>query len=175
MSSDADPLNLSDERLAAWEGFLRAYSTVTRTLGAELEHAEGLSLSSYDALIQLARAPQRRMRMAELAEVVILTPSGLTRLVERLEREGLVARARCAEDRRGAYATLTDRGRRRLRKATLTHLAGVRQHFLGHLDDAELRLLAGIWKRIPAAASEPPESTKAVEAGPPTDRVRGRN
>jgi DNA-binding MarR family transcriptional regulator len=96
-----------------------------RALSGELGQADGMSLSSYYALLHLARAPKRRLRMTELAEAVVLSPSGLTRLVERLEREGLVARIKSADDARGAYAMLTDRGHARLRKATRPHLTGI--------------------------------------------------
>ena len=113
----------------------------------ELERTEGMPLSSYDVLLQLARAPGRRLRMSELADAVLLSPSGITRLVDRLEREGLVARVRAGDDARGAYATLTDRGRHRLRAATATHLASVRGHFLDALSDDERRLLADVWAR----------------------------
>jgi DNA-binding MarR family transcriptional regulator len=148
LTQKSDQLHLTDEEGAAWEGFLRAHATIMRALSGELEKADGMSLSSYDVLLQLARAPKRRLRMTELAEAVVLSPSGLTRLVERLEREGLVARIKSADDARGAYATLTDRGRARLRKATRSHLTGIRQHFLSQLTPQELQILGEIWQRL---------------------------
>ena len=148
MTQNSDQLHLTDDEGAAWEGFLRAHSTIMRALSGELEQADGMSLSSYDVLLHLARAPKRRLRMTELAEAVVLSPSGLTRLVERLERDGLVARIKSADDARGAYATLTDRGRARLRKATRSHLTGIRQHFLSQLTPQELQILGDIWQRL---------------------------
>jgi DNA-binding MarR family transcriptional regulator len=133
LTQKPEQLHLTDDEGAASEGFLRAHSTIMRALSAELEQADRMSMSSYDVLIHLARAPKRRLRMAELAEAVVLSPSGLTRLVERLEREGLVARIKSTDDARGAYATLTDLGRARLRKATRSHLTGIRHHFLSQL------------------------------------------
>jgi DNA-binding MarR family transcriptional regulator len=144
----SEQLHLTDDEGAAWEGFLRAHSTIMRALSSELEQADGMSLSSYDVLLHLARAPKRRLRMTELADAVVLSPSGLTRLVERLERDGLVARIKSADDARGAYATLTDRGRARLRRATRSHLTGIRQHFLGQLTPQELQILGDIWQRL---------------------------
>jgi len=148
LARKSDQLHLTDDEAAAWEGFLRAHSTIMRALSGELEQADGMSLSSYDVLLHLARAPKRRLRMTELADAVVLSPSGLTRLVERLEREGLAARIKSADDARGAYATLTDRGRARLRKATRSHLAGVREHFLSQLTPQELQILGDIWRRL---------------------------
>jgi DNA-binding MarR family transcriptional regulator len=148
LTQKSDQLHLADDEGAAWEGFLRAHATIMRALSGELERADGLSLSSYDVLLQLARAPKRRLRMSELAEAVVLSPSGLTRLVERLEREGLIARIKSADDARGAYATLTDLGRLRLRTATRSHLTGIRQHFLSQLTPQELRILGNIWQRL---------------------------
>jgi DNA-binding MarR family transcriptional regulator len=144
----SDELHLNDEEAAAWEGFLRTQATIMRALSGELEQADGMAMSSYDVLLQLARAPRRRLRMTELAEAVLFSPSGLTRLVERLEREGLVARIKSTDDARGAYATVTDRGRARLRKATRTHLTGVRRHFLSQIAPRELEVLGDIWQRL---------------------------
>jgi DNA-binding MarR family transcriptional regulator len=148
LTRKSSELHLTDDEGAAWEGFLRAHATIMRALSDELEQADGMSMSSYDVLLHLARAPKGRLRMTELAEAVVLSPSGLTRLVERLEREGLMARIKCADDARGAYATLTDRGRARLRKATRSHLAGIRQHFLSKITPEELQILGNIWRRL---------------------------
>jgi DNA-binding MarR family transcriptional regulator len=148
LAQKSDQLHLADDEGAAWEGFLRAHATIMRALSGELEQADGMSLSSYDVLLQLARAPQRRLRMTELAEAVVLSPSGVTRLVERLEREGLVARTKSADDARGAYAALTDLGRARLRKAARIHLTGIRQHFLSRITPQELQILGDIWQRL---------------------------
>jgi DNA-binding MarR family transcriptional regulator len=142
---------LTTLELDGWRELLRMHSRLVRELDEELRRAHGLPLSSYDVLVQLEGAPERRMRMSGLAEAVILSRSGLTRLVERLERDGLVARADCPGDARGSYAVLTDAGAERLREARVTHLAGVRKRFLGHFDDAELEQLGEYWRRVTAS------------------------
>jgi DNA-binding MarR family transcriptional regulator len=126
------------EQLVAWRNFLRAHARINRSLETELVAEQRLSLGSYDVLVQLAEAPRRRLRMAELADAVLLSRSGVTRLVDRLERAGLVARERVAGDGRGVIAALTDRGLDTLRTASRTHLAGVVRHFVAHLDPQDL-------------------------------------
>ena len=101
---------LTDDQLAAWSGFLMGHAQIVRALDAELEREHGLPLSSYDVLIQLSLVPDRRLRMFELADAIVLSRSGLTRLVDRLERAGLVERERGEADPRQMYARLTDRG-----------------------------------------------------------------
>lgn len=130
------PAGPSADELAVWRDFLRLHATVTRRLEAELEAEQDLSLASYDVLVQLAEAAQHRLRMSELAGRVLLTRSGLTRLIDRLARDGLVAREPVADDARGAWAVLTDDGVDRLRRASRTHLRGVHQHMVA-LFDAE--------------------------------------
>jgi DNA-binding MarR family transcriptional regulator len=139
---------LRPDELGAWRGLLRVHDHLTRTLDAELTSAHQLPLPSYEVLLFLARAENGRLRMSELADSVLLSRSGLTRLVDRLEREGLVERKRCPEDARGLYATITDSGRRRFREARGTHLAGVRHHFLGQFSAEELVHLGRLWDRI---------------------------
>jgi DNA-binding MarR family transcriptional regulator len=136
------------EQLAAWRAFLRAHASITRALEAELEAEQDLSLASYDVLVQLAEAPDRRLRMTELADAVLLSRSGVTRLVDRLEKSGLVARCRVASDGRGVAARLTEAGLDRLRTASRTHLRGVGQHFVNRLDEADLRTLERISRRL---------------------------
>lgn len=138
-----------DPRFAAWATFLRAYAAVSRRLEAELEAAEQLSLADFDALAQLAFVDERRLRMNELADRLMLTRSGVSRLVDRLAADGLVARDRCAADARGAYAVLTDAGLARLRAATPVHIHGVRRHFLDALSDGDL---AGFVRALDALA-----------------------
>ena len=95
------------------------------------------------------------MRMSELATAVVLSQSGLTRLVDRLVRDGSVARIRCEGDRRGLNAELTDAGRRRYLEARVTHLEGIRSRFLGLFQEAELDVLGGFWERVsPGATAE---------------------
>jgi DNA-binding MarR family transcriptional regulator len=119
-----------DPRLAAWRSFLEAHARVTRLLDDELRASHGLSLAEYDALLQLAEAPDHRLRMNQLADRVLLSRSGVTRLVDRMERHGLVVRVACLDDARGAEAVLTEAGYERFRSAARTHLRGIEAHFL---------------------------------------------
>jgi DNA-binding MarR family transcriptional regulator len=128
----------SADELAVWRSFLRAHARIVRALEAELAEAHQLPLASYDVLVQLTEAPQRRLRMTELADRVLLSRSGITRLVDRLEREGLVQRAPCLDDARGLYAVATDEGVDRLRRASRVHLDGVARHFVGRFSADEL-------------------------------------
>jgi DNA-binding MarR family transcriptional regulator len=146
---------LSRTELGVWRSFLRAHAHLTRVLEAELLAAQRLSLASYDVLVQLAEAPDRRLRMTELADAVLLSRSGVTRLVDRLERGGLVARARVDTDGRGVVAVLTQLGYDRLRDATGAHLSGVARHFAGRLDSTELVAFGDTCEKL--AAEKPPE------------------
>jgi DNA-binding MarR family transcriptional regulator len=136
-----------DER-AAWLGFLRVYARIVKELDAELERAHGLSLSSYDVLVQLSLAPGDEMRMSELADAALLSRAGITRLVERLEREGLVERRPGERDSRQVFARVTDRGLDRLAASAPTHFAGVRDRFLAPLTRTQKHEIAGAWQRI---------------------------
>jgi DNA-binding MarR family transcriptional regulator len=159
MATTAKPLDsrrLDERELRAWRGMLRAHAALTKALDADLEAAHGLPLSSYEVLMYLNDADEQRMRMRDLAASVILSRSGLTRLADRLEREGLIRRESCDSDARGAYAALTPAGAELLAVARATHLAGVRSMFLGHFSDAELDALGDAWERVvPGAASAP--------------------
>ena len=108
-----------ETELRTWMRFIAAHSAITRELEAQLMGAHGLTLSDYDVLVQLARAPERKLRNIELAKAVVLTRSGVTRLVDGLERDGLVTRASCPDDKRGTLVALTAEGARRLREAAL--------------------------------------------------------
>jgi DNA-binding MarR family transcriptional regulator len=119
-----------DPRLSAWRVFLEAHARVSRRLDDELREEHNLSLPEYDALVQLAAAPSRRLRMNVLAERVLLSRSGVTRLIDRLVADGLVERTACTTDGRGAEAVLTPEGLDRLRDASPTHLRGVARYFL---------------------------------------------
>lgn len=119
-----------------------------RALETELAEARELPLASYDVLVQLSEAPKRRLRMTELAERVLLSRSGLTRLVDRLEREGLVCREPCPDDARGLFAVATERGINRLRDASLVHLDGVVRHFVGRFTPSELVVLGQLVGRL---------------------------
>jgi DNA-binding MarR family transcriptional regulator len=145
----AQPIReLTSEELGAWRGMLRVHSALVKALDAELLREHELPLTSYEVLINLEAAPDRRRRMAELAEGVLLSRSGMTRLVDRLERDGLIERDACASDGRGMFAVLTDEGLELLRRARRTHLDGVRERFLRHFSAEELERLAGLWDRV---------------------------
>lgn len=139
---------LTDDQLAAWSGFLMGHAQIVRALDADLEREHGLPLSSYDVLIQLSLVPDRRLRMFELADAIVLSRSGLTRLVDRLERAGLVERERGEVDPRQMYARLTDRGLEVLAEATPTHIAGIKERFLERLSDEQTKQLAAIWRAV---------------------------
>jgi DNA-binding MarR family transcriptional regulator len=126
-----------DPRLQPWIVFLRAHAAVSRALEAELEAEQSMSLADYEALIQLAHADGRRLRMSELADRMILTRSGISRLVDRLEAGRYVERVACSTDARGAFAVLTDAGYERLQAASPTHLRGVDEHFLRAIPQAD--------------------------------------
>ena len=144
----SDVKQLNDRELAAWRGFLRVHASLVSALDRELEEEHGLPLTHYEVLLHLSNAPDNRLRMSDLASSVLLSQSGVTRLVDRLERAGHVVRKPCSEDRRVLYAELTEAGRTRLSEARPTHLAGVRARFLAHFGDGELDELAAAWERV---------------------------
>jgi DNA-binding MarR family transcriptional regulator len=145
---------LSTAELAAWRGLLRVHSALAKRLDAQLEAEHDLPLSSYEVLIHLQAAPARRLRMAELADRALLSRSGMTRLVDRLERDGLLVRDTCASDARGCFAVLTSAGDELLARARVTHLDGVREAFLVHLGPDDLQHLAGLWERVLPGSTE---------------------
>jgi len=150
---------------AAWRAFLQAHARITRRLDEELQAAHGLSLAEYDALLQIAHSPGRRVRMNVLANRVLLSRSGITRLVDRLEADGSVERMACSTDARGQEAALTPAGLDRLRTAAGTHLDGVRRYFLGRFDATDLDAIERSLGRV-AAALEP--DTRPASEGRPT-------
>lgn len=145
----------------AFVALLRAYAAATRKLSAELSADHDLTLSDYEVLLRLWRAPDRRMRRVDLAEQVLLTASGITRLLDGLERSGFVERASCSTDRRVVYAVLTDDGLEKVRSARETHLAQIETFFHARLDEGELEELAALLRRLEDAGEElscdPPE------------------
>jgi DNA-binding MarR family transcriptional regulator len=145
---------LAPEELGAWRGLLRVHSALVKALDAELLATHDLPLTSYEVLINLQAAPGRRRRMAELADGVLLSRSGMTRLVDRLEREGLLERDACTDDGRGTYAVLTEKGEACLARARPTHLDGVRDRFLQHFAAEELGVLAAFWERVVPGAAD---------------------
>ena len=153
------PLTPGEE--LAWRALARAVLVIPRVLDGELLEAQGLNLTEYSVLMNLSEQPHRSMRMSELANAVSISISGLTRVVERLSRHGLVERVKAATDGRGQLAVLTPAGLARLEKAYPTHLAGVRKHVMDHLANLDLAALAEALADIAAA-----------EIGPPVRRVR---
>src|SRR4051794_235122 len=143
MTDNAEDRHLAanDPRLDVWRSFLLAHARLFRRLDEELRAEHGLSLPEYDALLQLAQSPDRRLRMTQLASQVLLSKSGVTRLIDRLVVDGYVARSQCSHDARGAEAVLTAEGLDRLRAAAATHLRGIDSYFLAALDDRELTTL----------------------------------
>ncbi len=147
-------LSERDTRLAAWRTFLVAHARLTRLLDDELQAEHHLSLAEYDALLQLAEADGRRLRMNQLADLVVLSRSGITRLIDRLEVDGLVERTACVTDARGAEAVLTDKGLARLRAAARTHLRGIDTHFLAHVERDELAAIERSLGRVAAGTED---------------------
>jgi len=129
---------------SAWAGFLRAHSRIAKGLDRELAAAHDLPLSEYDVLVQLGLTEDGRLRMSDLAEAIVLSPSGLTRLVDRLAGRGLLRRERCEADSRVVYAAITEAGFEKLLEATPTHLDGIRRLFWAHLSDEQAGELAAI-------------------------------
>ncbi len=151
MTTTAETTLLDEAELAAWRGMLLVHRRVTAALDEELEREHGLALGSYEVLLHLSAAPEGSLRMGDLAGKLLISPSGVTRLVDRLARRGLVERTSCPNDRRGTFARLTEEGERRFEEARPTHMRGIREHFLSHLDGDDRERLAAIWERLAAA------------------------
>ena len=148
---------LRDETTPAVRAFarlLRAHASTTRLLSAELQADHGLTINAYEALLLLSREEGQRMKRVDLSRRILLTPSGVTRLLDGLERAGLVERAECPSDRRVAYAQLTAAGRERLAAASRAHLASIRELFEGRLSDGELEALATALGKLPAVTTD---------------------
>ena len=145
--------NIEPDRFEAWSLFLRVHSSVVRLLEAELKQQRGLPLASYEVLLRLHNAPQP-WRMHELADSLLLSRSGATRHVEKLEKEGLVTREICHGDRRGIQVAVTAKGERTLRSAVPVHLQGIKDHFTQHLTKTETKHLASAFTKI-IMATEP--------------------
>lgn len=139
---------LSPRELAAWRGMLETHSRLIAELDAELEREHDLPLTAYEVLMYLGDADSGRMRMSELADHLLLSRSGITRLADRLERRGLIERERCTDDGRGFFAQLTAAGRAKLEQARPSHLAAVRRVFLARLEPTEIDTLAAVWGRL---------------------------
>jgi DNA-binding MarR family transcriptional regulator len=139
----------SSAEIEAFIRLVRAGIAVTRQLSAQLSADHDLSINAYEALLQLARAPERRMRRVDLANSLLLTAGGVTRLLDGLERDGFVARDECSSDRRVSYAVLTKAGRTKLREATKSHTRQIRDLMGGVYDDGELAQLVALLDRLP--------------------------
>ncbi|WP_328794747.1 MarR family winged helix-turn-helix transcriptional regulator [Herbidospora solisilvae] len=142
--SPTSPPVLSAEQIEVWRTMQRAQMRITRSIESDLLESHDLAMASYDVLLQLSEAPYKRLRMNDLADRVLLSRSGLTRLIDRLQRDGLVERQACPSDARGLYAVLTDKGTALLDEATPTYLRGVRAQFVERLSGAELGQCAAL-------------------------------
>jgi DNA-binding MarR family transcriptional regulator len=141
-------------KLDSWISFLRAHAAITRELSAQLQREHGLTLNDYEVLLHLSHAEGARLRRVDLAERVLLTASGITRLLEGLERAGYVCKEHCASDARVTYAKLTDAGGEKQRAAGETHLRGIDELFLSRYSGSELTALAELLGRLPVTGSE---------------------
>jgi DNA-binding MarR family transcriptional regulator len=148
-------------RLESWVSFLRAHAAITRQLNADLLNAHGLTLSDYEVLLRLSNAEGGMMRRVDLAQSVLLTASGITRLLDGLERAGLVEKASCPSDARVSYAKLTAAGADKLAEAGRTHLAGIEELFSGRFPEAELDRLAELLARLPLSPHDGGERCSA--------------
>src|SRR3954463_1393641 len=142
----------TERSIQAWTRLVRAYATTTRSLSAELQEGHGLTLNDYEALLVLSRAEDGRLKRVELARSLMLTPSGITRLLQGLEDAGLVERASCASDLRITYAQLTDAGREKLEAASGGHIASIQALFEERCTPDEIDTLAEILGRLPGVA-----------------------
>jgi DNA-binding MarR family transcriptional regulator len=149
------PARPDPQRLEAWRAFLRAHAVLTDTLDRELQAERDLPLAWYDVLLNLAEAADHRLRMRDLADRVLLSRSGLTRLVDRMATAGLVSRQPDPDDRRGTLACLTDTGLQTLRRAAPVHLRGVQEHFARYLRDDEVPVVRDALERISARPTRP--------------------
>lgn len=149
------PAALDPREEAFLRTFARALVAVPRAVDEDLEHGQRMSASEYYALMHLSEAPDRRLRMSDLAAAAALSLSGMTRIVTRLVGQGLVQRERSDHDRRGWYAVLTDAGYARLEQAWPTHLASTRRRIVDHLRPADLTALTTALQGMVAACAEP--------------------
>ena len=138
----------TDEAFQAWIALLRAHANSTRLLSGELDREHGLTIADYEALLHLASADGQRLRRVDLVERLLLTASGVTRLLQGLEEAGLVDKGVCPEDARVTYAVLTEAGRRRLEESSCAHVVAVKALFEGHYSAAELVALKDLLERL---------------------------
>lgn len=149
------PELLDPTALNAWRGFITAHARLIETIDRELAAADCVPLNWYDVLVELVEAPENRLRMSDLARKVVLSKSGLTRLVDKLEKEGLLNRVSSPEDGRGAYAVLTESGRAALRKAWSIYARGIQTYFAAQLGAGDAEQLTALFARILTALNHP--------------------
>ncbi|NUR78362.1 MAG: winged helix-turn-helix transcriptional regulator [Thermoleophilia bacterium] len=159
--TEAPAKQVPTRNLESWIYFLRSHSAITRELSAQLQREHGLTLNDYEVLLNLKHAEGGMMRRVDLAESVVLTASGITRLLDGLERAGLVCKETCSSDARVSYAKLTDEGAAKLREAAGTHLRGVEELFLGRYSGSELATLAELLSRLPVTGKVASETCSA--------------
>lgn len=164
---------LSARELSVWRTFLRAHASITRQLEHDLAERHMLPLPSYDVLLQLAESPQRRLRMTDLADRVLLSRSGLTRLVDRLSAEGLVARESCPSDARGTFTVITEAGLDRLREAAPTHLHGIQEYVMSRFSPDELDALGRLLRTMLPESDAVPAGGCAPAEEPAAERAAG--
>ena len=160
-----EPMRLDDPRLRAWRAFLYAHAAVMRELEAQLMAERGMTLAEYDALVQLADAPGARLRMSDLASRLLLSRSGVTRLVDRLVAQGFVRREHCGNDARGSFAALTRAGVGRLREAMPVHLRGIGEVFVDVIGDEDAGVIERSMTAVAAASGHPTPLPRSVAAG----------
>ena len=162
--------SLDGHELAAWQGMLEAHARVTQQLDAQMHAEHGLSLSAYEVLMFLADAPEHRMRMSDIAQAVLLSRSGCTRLVDRLVDQGYLTRHAATTDGRGLYAQLTDTGLTKVNAARSTHHQGIRQFFLEHLTTTDQIALGDIWTRLQRHNTPTSEDHSSAQAASLSNR-----
>jgi DNA-binding MarR family transcriptional regulator len=150
LTEDATPA----QQLEAWVSFLRSHAAITRELSVQLQREHGLTLNDYEVLLHLSHAEGGMLRRVDLAERVLLTASGITRLLEGLESCGFVSKETCDSDARVSYAKLTDEGAAKLKDAAVTHLRGIDELFVGRYSGSELATLAELLARLPVTGSD---------------------
>ena len=168
------PHDVDQAHLGAWMSFLQAHAAVVGAVEGDLQGERGLALSWYEVLARLSRQPDQAMRMQELAQGALLSKSGLTRLVDRMQAAGLVERRACAEDRRATYAAMTAAGGRALADAEPTFLRSLQKHFAEHVDCQEVgsflaalrRLIEGNGQRVLGECHSSPGAGRKLEAAP---------
>jgi DNA-binding MarR family transcriptional regulator len=139
---------VTDLELAAWRSFIKSYGRIIESIEHDLAEHGRVPLTSYDVLIALFEAPEHKLRLGDLTQKVVITKSGVTRLLDRLEREGLVVREKSGEDRRGTYAKLTSEGELQLRKAWPVYAQGIKKYFAANLSEEQINHLIQAFRTI---------------------------